>query len=156
MGNVWSFQDPANGRLYRCEVDSMGNEQWYVMPPTIQHEWISLAEAARLRGVTIKAISRAIARKRLSTVECNGRPKVCRSDVLTLTLRYRKSPVLKSAQQLAINDPGKVEIFPTPFTFAPISNGLDSTSPTLLHDPDHFGGHMKSTHRWSHPSLLWQ
>jgi hypothetical protein len=101
MGNVWSFQDPANGRLYRCEVDSMGNEQWYVMPPTIQHEWISLAEAARLRGVTRESIGRAIAHKRLSMVECNGKPKVCRSDVLTLTLRYRKSPVLKSTQQLA-------------------------------------------------------
>src|SRR5262245_27446519 len=88
-----------NGRIYRCEVDPAGHEHWFVIPPTTALEWISPAEAARLRRLSREAIGRAVAHKRLTTVDCNGRPKVCRADVLALTVQYRKSPPLKPAQR---------------------------------------------------------
>lgn len=87
MGGVWNFQHPRNGRLYRCEVDSGGNERWLVKAGSTESRWISQAEAARLRGVSSQTISQAIAQKRLKTEDCNGRPKLCRSDVVALKLR---------------------------------------------------------------------
>jgi hypothetical protein len=76
MGGVWTFQHPRNGRLYRCEVNSDGNERWLVKAVSTESQWISQAEAARLRGVSRQSISGAIARKLLKTEDCNGRPKL--------------------------------------------------------------------------------
>jgi excisionase family DNA binding protein len=44
-------------------------------------EWISQAEAARIRGVSRQAIGRLIKRKRLHTLKIGGRMLVRRKDV---------------------------------------------------------------------------
>jgi len=44
-------------------------------------EWISQAEAARIRGVSRQAIGRLIKRKRLQTLKIGGRMLVRRKDV---------------------------------------------------------------------------
>jgi len=44
-------------------------------------EWISQAEAARIRGVSKQAIAKLISRKRLSAREIGGRKLVRRSEV---------------------------------------------------------------------------
>lgn len=44
-------------------------------------EWISQAEAARIRGVSRQAIGRLIKRKRLRTLKIGGRLLVRRKDV---------------------------------------------------------------------------
>ena len=45
-------------------------------------EWISQAEASRLRGVSRQAISKLVSNGRLRTVEVGGRIFVSRADVL--------------------------------------------------------------------------
>jgi excisionase family DNA binding protein len=45
-------------------------------------EWISQAEAARLRGVTRQAIAKLISNGRLRTVDLAGRALVSRAEVL--------------------------------------------------------------------------
>jgi excisionase family DNA binding protein len=47
-------------------------------------EWITQAEAARLRKVSRQAIGRLVESGRLRTVQMGGRPFVNRSEVLTL------------------------------------------------------------------------
>lgn len=51
--------------------------------PIDPSEWITQAEAARLRNVTRQAIARLVGNGRLRVVEVGGRPFVNRSDVLT-------------------------------------------------------------------------
>jgi hypothetical protein len=87
MGSVWSFQDPRDGRLYRCEIDSEGNERWLVQDIPAESEWICPSEAARLLRVSRQAIRNAIVAGRLAMADCNGRLKVCRTDVLALKVR---------------------------------------------------------------------
>ena len=45
-------------------------------------EWVSQAEAARLRGVSRQAIAKLVANKRLNTIDVGGRALVRRSEVL--------------------------------------------------------------------------
>ena len=45
-------------------------------------EWISQAEASRLRGVSRQAIAKLVANGRLRTLEVGGRDLVSRADVL--------------------------------------------------------------------------
>lgn len=49
--------------------------------PIIPSEWISQAEAARLRGVTRQAISKLVKKGRLRTINFAGRLLVNRFDV---------------------------------------------------------------------------
>ena len=51
-------------------------------------DWISLAEAARLRGVSRQAISKLVKQGRLDTLNAGGRLLVHRKDVLS----YAKRP----------------------------------------------------------------
>ncbi len=44
-------------------------------------EWISLSEAARLRGVSRQAISKLVKQGRLRTLNAGGRPLVYKADV---------------------------------------------------------------------------
>lgn len=53
----------------------------YNNTPIIPSEWISQAEAARLRGVTRQAISKLVKKGRLRTVNLAGRTLVNRFDV---------------------------------------------------------------------------
>jgi hypothetical protein len=89
MGSVWSFQHARDGRLYRCEIDSDGNERWFVQAIRAEREWVSQSEAARLLGVSRQAIGNAISRKRLASADCNGRAKLYRPDVLALKVRLK-------------------------------------------------------------------
>ena len=86
MGEVWTFQDPENDRLYRCEVDPDGSERWFFKVIRTESESISQSDAARLIGVSRQAIRDAIVWKRLGRVECNGRPMVSRAEVLALKI----------------------------------------------------------------------
>lgn len=45
-------------------------------------EWISQAEASRLRGVSRQAIAKLVSNSRLRTLEVGGRVFVSRADVL--------------------------------------------------------------------------
>jgi hypothetical protein len=45
-------------------------------------EWISQAEASRIRGVSRQAIAKLVANGRLRCLELGGRTFVCRSDVI--------------------------------------------------------------------------
>jgi hypothetical protein len=74
--DVWTSQHPRNGRLYRCEANSVGNERWFVKAVGTESQWISQAEAGRLCGVSRQAMNNAIAQKRLKTEDCNGTPKL--------------------------------------------------------------------------------
>ena len=76
MGVVWTFQDPENTCLYRCEVDPDGSERWSFKAIHAEPEWISQSEAASLLGVSRQAIRIAIVYERLCTMDCNGRPVV--------------------------------------------------------------------------------
>lgn len=49
-------------------------------------EWISQAEAARLRGVTRQAIAKLVVRGRLQTLDVGGRVLVKRSEVLAFEI----------------------------------------------------------------------
>jgi len=87
IGTVWNFQDPKNGRRYRCQIDSDGTERWFVHSIRAEGEWISQAEAARLVGVSRQAIGNAVACRRLAIADCNGPSKVYSPDVLALKVR---------------------------------------------------------------------
>ncbi len=50
-------------------------------------DWVSQAEAARMRKTSRQAIARLIARGRLKTVTIAGRTLVNRADVLTFSQR---------------------------------------------------------------------
>jgi excisionase family DNA binding protein len=51
-------------------------------PPIDLAEWISQAEAARLRNVSRQAIAKLVGNGRLRTLELGGRSFVSRADVL--------------------------------------------------------------------------
>ena len=89
-GGVWKFQDPGNTRLYRCEIDPDGSERWFFRVIRTECEWISQSDAARLIGVSRQAIRNAIVWKRLTTVDCNGRPMVSRTEVLALKVDLKR------------------------------------------------------------------
>lgn len=55
-------------------------------------EWISQAEAARLRGVTRQAIAKLVRAGRLRTLAIGGRLLVCRADVLAFEPRPAGRP----------------------------------------------------------------
>jgi hypothetical protein len=90
MGGVWTFQDPGIDRLYRCEVDPTGSEQWFFKIIHNEREWISQSDAARLIGVSRQAIRGAIVHGRLCTMNSNGQPVVRRADVLALQIDLRR------------------------------------------------------------------
>ena len=90
MGGVWTFQDPGNDRLYRCEIDPDGSERWFFKVIRAEHEWISQSDAARLIGVSRQAIRIAIVYKRLCTMDGNGRPMVRRAEVLGLKIDLKR------------------------------------------------------------------
>jgi hypothetical protein len=46
-------------------------------------DWISQAEAARLRGVSRQAIAKLVSNGRLVTLDVGGRVFVCRTEVLS-------------------------------------------------------------------------
>ena len=98
MGGVWTFQDPGNDRLYRCEVDASGDERWFFKLIPTESEWISPSDAARLLGVSREAIRRAIVYKRLGTTDCNGRQMVRRADVLALETDPRRRRARKESR----------------------------------------------------------
>jgi excisionase family DNA binding protein len=51
------------------------------LPEESEDEWISQAEAARLRGVSRQAIARLVQRGRLKVLRIGGRALVWRKDV---------------------------------------------------------------------------
>jgi hypothetical protein len=95
MGGVWTFQDPRNDRLYRCEVDPHGSGRWFSKAVRTEGELISQSDAARLLGVSRQAIRNAIVWKRLRTADCNGRSMVSRSEVLAMKIDLKQSGARK-------------------------------------------------------------
>jgi len=55
-------------------------------------EWISLAEAARVRGVTRQAVSKLVKQGRLRTLNAGGRFLVHREDVSSFTKKLAGRP----------------------------------------------------------------
>jgi len=55
----------------------------YLFPQSKLSEWISQAEAARIRGVSRQAIAKLVASGRLKTLDIGGRKFVHRSEVLS-------------------------------------------------------------------------
>ena len=97
MGSVWTFQDPRNDRLYRCEVDPDDSGRWFFKDVRTEGELISEADAARLVGVSRQAIARAIVHRRLGTVDCNGGAMVRRTEVLALRIDPRRTRARKQS-----------------------------------------------------------
>jgi excisionase family DNA binding protein len=62
-------------------------------------DWISQAEAARIRGVSKQAIAKLIARKRLAACEIGGRMLVRRSEVAAFVPMPIGRPSKKSASK---------------------------------------------------------
>ncbi|MBI3043120.1 MAG: helix-turn-helix domain-containing protein [Betaproteobacteria bacterium] len=60
--------------------------------PTDLSEWISLAEAARLRGVSRQAMSKLVKQGRLETLNAGGRQLVHRKDVLNFAKKRSGRP----------------------------------------------------------------
>jgi hypothetical protein len=52
-------------------------------PPIDLSEWISQAEAARLRGVSRQAIAKLVKQERFATLDIGGRKFVRRDDILS-------------------------------------------------------------------------
>ena len=98
MGGVWTFQDPRNDRLYRCEIDPGGSERWFFKVARTEREWISQSDAARLIGVSRQAIRGAIVYERLGTVDCNGRPMVRRAEVLASKIDSKRRRARKQSR----------------------------------------------------------
>jgi hypothetical protein len=90
MGGVSTFQDPGNTHLYRREIDPDGSERWSFKVVRTEREWISPSDGARLIGVSRQAIGRAIVSGRLCAMDCNGRPMVCRAEVLALKIDLKR------------------------------------------------------------------
>ena len=70
-------------------------------------DWISQAEAARIRGVSKQAIAKLIARERLSACEIGGRMLVRRSEVaafvpMPIGRPSKKSPSKRPALKKAV------------------------------------------------------
>jgi excisionase family DNA binding protein len=61
----------------------------YKITPADLADWISLSEAARLRGVSRQAISKLVKQGRLRTLNAGGRPLVYKADVLS----FKRLPV---------------------------------------------------------------
>jgi hypothetical protein len=90
VGGVWTFQDPGNTCRYRREIDPDGSERWSFKVLRTEREWISPSDAARLIGVSRQAIGRAIVSGRLCAMDCNGKPMVCRAEVLALKIDLKR------------------------------------------------------------------
>ena len=99
IGGVWTFQDPGNDRLYRCEIDPGGTERWFSKVIPTESELISQSDAARLIGVSRQAIRSSIVHQRLRTVNCNGRPMVHRAEVLALPIEPKLGRAQKQSRR---------------------------------------------------------
>ena len=99
MGGVWTFQDPGNDRLYRCEIDAGGTERWFSKVIPKESELISQSDAARLIGISRQAIRSSIVCERLRTVSCNGRPMVYRAEVLALQIDPKRGRARKQSRR---------------------------------------------------------
>ncbi len=69
----------------------------YFLEPSVI-EWISQAEAARLRGVSRQAIARLVARGRVRSEIIAGRRVVCRADVVAFEPRPAGRPTNRSPE----------------------------------------------------------
>lgn len=59
-------------------------------------EWISLAEAARIRGVSRQAMSKLVKQGRFDTLNVGGRQLVHKSQVVGFTAKSGGRPVKKT------------------------------------------------------------
>jgi excisionase family DNA binding protein len=66
--------------------------------PELADEWISQAEAARIRGVSRQAIGRLLKRQRLQTLKIGGRLLVRRSDVERFSAQSPGRPPKRKGQ----------------------------------------------------------
>lgn len=55
-------------------------------------DWISQAEAARMRGISRQAVARLVKRQRLKTLKIGGRLLVRRQDIETFTAQPAGRP----------------------------------------------------------------
>lgn len=69
----------------------------YTSEPFDPADWISQAEAARLRGVSRQAIWRLVSRKRVRTVAIGGHRFVNRADILAFERMSPGRPSTKRA-----------------------------------------------------------
>ena len=69
---------PANKVGKRGKVGKTGSQR---QPVSDAGEWITKAEAARVRGVTRQAIAKLVSRGKLATLEIAGHTLVRRADV---------------------------------------------------------------------------
>lgn len=69
---------PANKVGKRGKVAKTGSQR---QPVSDAGEWITKAEAARVRGVTRQAIAKLVTRGKLATLEIAGHTLVKRADV---------------------------------------------------------------------------
>ena len=99
MGGVWTFQDPANDRLYRCETDPGGSERWFSKVIPTESELISQSECGEIDRVSRQAIRSSIVYQRLRTVNCNGRPMVHRAEVLALPIEPKLGRAQKQSRR---------------------------------------------------------
>jgi len=64
--------------------------------PIVPSEWISQAEAAKLRGVSRQAIAKLVRRGRLRSIVVAGRTLVSRADVTSFQARAAGRPPSES------------------------------------------------------------
>ena len=70
--------DPAKKAGKRGQTGKMGSQR---QPVFDAGEWITKAEAARVRGVTRQAIAKLVGKGKLATLEIAGHTLVKRADV---------------------------------------------------------------------------
>lgn len=70
--------DPAKKAGKRGKIEKMGSQR---QPVFDAGEWITKAEAARVRGVTRQAIAKLVGKGKLATLEIAGHTLVKRADV---------------------------------------------------------------------------
>jgi len=70
--------EPVTKAGQRRKIDKIGSQSQPISNPK---EWVSQAEAARMRGVTRQAIRKLVLKGRLSTVEIGGSVLVKKTEV---------------------------------------------------------------------------
>jgi len=91
MAGVWTFQDPGNTCLYRCEVDPDGSEGWFFK---VLHREPAGSRSPMRRdslGSSVKPSESLLFMGVSATMDCNGRPVVCRAEVLALKVDRRRA-----------------------------------------------------------------
>lgn len=73
-----SQDDPAKNAGKRTETKKKGSQR---QPIFVPGEWITKAEAARVRGVTRQAIAKLVSKGKLAILEIAGGTLVKRADV---------------------------------------------------------------------------